>query len=58
MLNLAVMSKSYTKNLFIIPILVFSVAVSLVAKAAAAEAELSKFTIFVEGMMKSQSGVT
>jgi hypothetical protein len=46
------------KRLFVIPLLVFSVTLSLAAKAAAAEAELSKVTIFVEGMMKSQSGVT
>jgi len=45
-------------RLFIIPLLVFSMTLSLAAKAAAAEAELSKVTIFVEGMMKSQSGVT
>ena len=40
------------------PFLVASITLAMSAKAAAAEAELSRVTIFVEGMMKSQSGVT
>jgi len=32
--------------------------ISLSVKAAAVEAELSKVTLFVEGMMKSRGGVT
>jgi len=52
------MKNQFLKSLFVIPLLMFSVAISMAAKAAAVDAELSRVTIFVEGMMKSQSGVT
>ena len=52
------MNKLNLKILFAIPILLASLMVSLAAQAAAVEAELSKVTLFVEGMMKSSGGVT
>ena len=52
------MNKLNPKFLFAILILMASLIVSLSAQAAAVEAELSKVTLFVEGMMKSSGGVT
>ncbi len=46
------------KLLFALPILMVPLLASLAAQAAAAEAEFSKVTLFVEGMMKSSGGVT
>ena len=52
------MTKPILKLLFILPLLMAPLLASLAAQAAAAEAELSKVTLFVEGMMKSRGGVT
>ena len=38
--------------------LAVTVVLSLVMKAATVESEMSKVTLFVEGMMKSRGGVT
>jgi uncharacterized protein (DUF2141 family) len=49
------MTKPILKLLFVLPLLMASL---LASQTAAAEAELSKVTLFVEGMMKSRGGVT
>ena len=49
------MTKPILKLLFVLPLLM---APLLASQAAAAEAEFSKVTLFVEGMMKSRGGVT
>ena len=52
------MTKPILKLLFVLPLLMAPLLASLAAQAAAAEAEFSKVTLFVEGMMKSRGGVT
>jgi uncharacterized protein (DUF2141 family) len=47
-----------SKLLFVLPFLIAPLLASMASQAAAAEAELSKVTLFVEGMMKSRGGVT
>lgn|GEM_PF-545403 len=54
-LNKNYMTKPILKLLFVLPLLM---APLLASQTAAAEAELSKVTLFVEGMMKSRGGVT
>jgi hypothetical protein len=52
------MNKKTLRLLIAIPLLMAPLMASLAAQAAAVEAELSKVTLFVEGMMKSSGGVT
>jgi hypothetical protein len=52
------MSYSKFKWLLVFPLVMASMLASLSVRVAAAEAELSSVTLFVEGMMKSVGGVT
>ena len=52
------MTKPILKLLFVLPLLMAPLLASLASQTAAAEAELSKVTLFVEGMVKSRGGVT
>jgi hypothetical protein len=52
------MRYSRSKWFLVFPLLIASMLVSLSVRVAAAEAELSSVTLFVEGMMKSVGGVT
>jgi|TARA_B110000091_G_scaffold147429_1_gene157040 hypothetical protein len=52
------MRYSKSKWLLVFPLVIASMLVSPSVRVAAAEAELSSITLFVEGMMKSIGGVT
>ena len=52
------MKKLNSKLIYVIPVLMASLMISLTAQAATAESEFSQVTLFVEGMMKSRGGVT
>jgi hypothetical protein len=58
LLNDFLMRIPISKLLFVLPFLIAPLLASMASQAAAAEAELSKVTLFVEGMMKSRGGVT
>ena len=57
-LELICMRYSKSKWLLVFPLVIASMLVSPSVRVAAAEAELSSVTLFVEGMMKSVGGVT
>ena len=50
--------KTQTRIIGSVTLLLASLLLSLTVQAAAVEAELSRVTLFVEGMMKSSGGVT
>jgi len=50
--------KQFTKTLKSVSFLMAGLMLSLYVQAAALESELSRVTLFVEGMMKSRGGVT
>ncbi|MBL4574340.1 MAG: hypothetical protein JKY86_14905 [Gammaproteobacteria bacterium] len=50
--------KNFIQTLGSASILIAALMLSLSVQAAALESELSKVTLFVEGMMKSRGGVT
>lgn len=56
--RLSAMNTYFFRYMNILSLTVVTLALSLSVKAASVEAELSRVTLFVEGMMKSRGGVT
>ncbi len=52
------MANTASKLIILLTLFIAPLLSSMAAQAAAIEAELSKVTLFVEGMMKSSGGVT
>ena len=52
------MNKLFYNSVSILSLTAITLMLSLAVKAASVEAELSRVTLFVEGMMKSRGGVT